>query len=110
VRRHAYNAKTGPFFQVHDYMVELPGRDGSPTRLVIREKTFKLKLPLPATVPVVVNKRRTKAAFDLETRESTRSARRNASSRRGSGAMRSAGSRSWKACDSAFGRAPRSIR
>ena len=67
VRRDAYNVKTGPYFQVWDYMVELPGADGRPVRLVIREKTFKLKLPeVGGTVPVLVNKRRTKAAFDLK--------------------------------------------
>jgi hypothetical protein len=67
VRRDSYNAKTNIYFQVWDYMVELPGRDGRPTRVVIREKTFKLKLPeIGGVVPVKVNKRRTKAVFDLK--------------------------------------------
>ena len=67
VRRDSYNAKTNIHYQVWDYMVELPGSDGRPTRLVIREKTFKLKLPeIGGVVPVKVNKRRTKAVFDLK--------------------------------------------
>ncbi len=65
VRRDSYNAKSGGHYQVWDYMVELPGSDR--TRLVIREKTFKLDLPeIGGTVPVLVNGRRTKAAFDLD--------------------------------------------
>jgi hypothetical protein len=53
--------------QVWDYMVEVPGTDGQPTRLVIRVKNPHLDLPdLGATVPVLVNRRRTKAAFDLD--------------------------------------------
>jgi len=48
-------------------MVEVPGADGQPTRLVIRVKNPNLDLPdLGATVPVLVNRRRTKAAFDLD--------------------------------------------
>ena len=59
----------GPSYilQVWDFMVELPGADGQPTRLVIRVKNPDLELPeLGATVPVLVNRRRTKAAFDLD--------------------------------------------
>ena len=53
--------------QVWDFMVEVPGTDGEPTRLVIRVKNPNLDLPeLGATVPVLVNRRRTKAAFDLD--------------------------------------------
>ena len=52
---------------VWDFMVEIPGTDGEPTRLVIRVKNPNLDLPeLGATVPVLVNRRRTKAAFDLD--------------------------------------------
>ncbi|MDA0183972.1 hypothetical protein OJ997_26935 [Solirubrobacter phytolaccae] len=52
---------------VWDYMVEVPGADGQPTRLVIRVKNPNLDLPeLGGTVPVLVNRRRTKAAFDLD--------------------------------------------
>ena len=59
----------GPSYvlQVWDFMVEVPGTDGQPTRLVIRVKNPDLELPeLGATVPVLVNRRRTKAAFDLD--------------------------------------------
>ena len=64
VRRDAYNAHSPVSFQVWDYMVELPD---SGTRLVIREKSFKLDLPGKGEpVPIVVNRRRTKAAFDLD--------------------------------------------
>ncbi len=68
VRRERFSAQSPTFFQEWDYMVELPpGRDGAPTRLVIREKTFKLDLPeIGGTVPVLVNPKRTKAAFDLD--------------------------------------------
>jgi len=52
---------------VWDFMVEVPGTAGEPTRLVIRVKNPSLDLPeLGATVPVLVNRRRTKAAFDLD--------------------------------------------
>ena len=48
-------------------MVEVPGADGQPTRLVIRVKNPNLDLPdLGATVPVLVNRRRTKAVFDVD--------------------------------------------
>ena len=59
----------GPSYvlQVWDYMVEVPGADGEPTRLVIRVKNPHLDLPeLGGTVPVLVNRRRTKAAFDMD--------------------------------------------
>ena len=67
VRRDAWNAKKPVYYQVWDYMVEVPGPDGDPKRLVIREKTYKLDLPeVGGTVPVLVNRQRTKAAFDLK--------------------------------------------
>lgn len=68
LRRDAYNVhQPGSSFQVHEYMVELPGADGSPVRLTIKEKTFKLRDPkIGDTVPVLVNRKRTKAAFDLK--------------------------------------------
>jgi hypothetical protein len=59
----------GPSYvlQVWDYMVEVEGSDGEPVRLVIRMKNPNLDLPeLGGIVPVLVNKRRTKAAFDLD--------------------------------------------
>ncbi len=68
VRRTTANVKTGIYYQVWDYMVEIPkSLDGDPKRLVIRERTYKLDLPpVGGTVPVLVNKMRTKAAFDLK--------------------------------------------
>lgn len=50
-----------------DYMVEVAGPDGTPTRLVIREDEHKLRLPEQGQpVPLLVNSSRTKAAFDLD--------------------------------------------
>jgi hypothetical protein len=69
VRKSIQGLEDGPSYvlQVWDYMVEVPGADGQPTRLVIRVKNPNLDLPdLGATVPVLVNRRRTKAAFDLD--------------------------------------------
>ena len=68
LRRDSYNVhQPGSHYQVWEYMVELPGADGRPTRLTIKEKTFKLKDPqIGDTVPVLVNRKRTKAAFDLK--------------------------------------------
>jgi hypothetical protein len=67
VRRDSANAKRGIYYQVWDYMVELPPSEGGTRRLVIREKTYKLDLPeVGGVVPVLVNKKRTKAAFDLK--------------------------------------------
>jgi len=68
VSRDSYNAQHAArvSYQVWDYMVEIPGADGCPKRLVIREKSFKLELPeLGGTVPIFVNRERTKAMFDL---------------------------------------------
>ncbi len=68
VRRYATAPHSGVFIQEWDYIVELPaGVEGPAKRLVIREKTYKLDLPpTGGAVPVVVNRKRTKAAFDLE--------------------------------------------
>ena len=53
--------------QVWDHLVELPGADGQPKRLTIRVRGFGFNLPEPGNmVPVVVNRRRTKAAFDVD--------------------------------------------
>ena len=53
--------------QVWDYLVEVPGRDGRPVRLTIRVKGFGFELPEPGhMVPVLVNRRRTKAVFDVD--------------------------------------------
>ena len=49
-----------------DYIVQFAGPDGGQKRLVIRQNASRLNLP-PASqpVPILVNKKRTKAAFDL---------------------------------------------
>lgn len=53
--------------EVWDYLVELPGSDGQPKRLTIRVRGSGFKLPEPGNmVPVVVNRRRTKAHFDVD--------------------------------------------
>ena len=69
VRKSIAQREDGPSFvlQVWDYMVEVPGADGRPKRLVIRVRNPNLDLPeIGGTVPVLVNRRRTKAAFDLD--------------------------------------------
>lgn len=55
-----------PSYQIWDHMVEFPGPDGQPKRLVIREKTFWLIHKEPGeTVPILVNRKMDKAMFDL---------------------------------------------
>lgn len=68
VKRRAANRNQTVHYQWWDFMVELPAEAGNkPVRLVIRERTFKLRnMDLGDTVPVLVNRRRTKAAFDLK--------------------------------------------
>ena len=58
----------GSHYQVWDYIVELPPENGRDhVRLVIRDRTYRLDLPdVGGQVPVLVNKKRTKAAFDLK--------------------------------------------
>lgn len=66
VERGSYNVDRPGSYQVWEYMVELPGTDGRPVRLTIKEKTFKVALPeVGRVVPVLVNRKRTKAVFDL---------------------------------------------
>jgi hypothetical protein len=49
-----------------EYMVELPGRDGTPVRLTFKEYTVVVDPPpVGSKVSVRVNRRRTKAMFDL---------------------------------------------
>jgi hypothetical protein len=49
-----------------EYMVELPGRDGKPVRLTFKEYVVKVDPPeVGNPVSVRVNRRRTKAMFDL---------------------------------------------
>jgi hypothetical protein len=67
LRRGDYNVNTPGSYQVWEYLVEFTDSDGGTVRLPIEEKTFKLDLPdVGGTVPILVNKRRTKAAFDLK--------------------------------------------
>lgn len=67
LERGAYNVRSPVRYQVWEYLVEFPGEDGTTVRLPIKEKTFKVDLPeIGGTVPVLVNRRRTKAAFDLK--------------------------------------------
>ena len=68
VERGSYNVHhSGSSYQVWEFMVEIAEAGGEPVRLLIKEKTFKLILPeVGDTVPVLVNKKRTKAAFDLK--------------------------------------------
>jgi hypothetical protein len=71
LRRDAYQSEMGGRtpFQVWEYMVELPSDQGAPVRLTIEEKTFNLGHPGPKvgdTVPVLVNRKRTEAVFDLK--------------------------------------------
>jgi hypothetical protein len=49
-----------------EYMVEVPGRDGTPVRLTFKEYVVKVDPPpIGSQVSVRVNRRRTKAMFDL---------------------------------------------
>lgn len=85
VRKSIQNQGDGPAYvlQVWDFMVEVPGADGQPTRLVIRVKNPSLDLPeLGASVPVLVNRRRTKAAFDLDDPSISPDARRKLGAQR----------------------------
>lgn len=53
--------------EICDYIVQFAGSDGGQKRLMIRQNASRLNLP-PASqpVPILVNKKRTKAAFDLD--------------------------------------------
>ena len=71
LKRGAYQSEMGGRtpYQVWEYMVELPAEQAAPVRLTIEEKTFKLGQPGPQigeTVPVLVNRKRTRGAFDLK--------------------------------------------
>jgi hypothetical protein len=66
LRRGDYNVHTPGSYQVWEYIIEFT-EGGRTVRLPIKEKTFKLRLPdLGGIVPILVNRRRTKAAFDLK--------------------------------------------
>jgi hypothetical protein len=68
IRRDAYNAHNpSSSYQVWEYLVEFSDGGGRRVRLPIREKTFKIDVPENGgVVPIRVNRRRTKAAFDLD--------------------------------------------
>jgi hypothetical protein len=66
-------------FQRWEYMVELPGRDGTPVRLTFKEYTIKVDPPpIGQPVSVRVNRRRTKAMFDLRDPRVSRKLQTNA--------------------------------
>ncbi len=76
VKEYFQPGTNGRMVQVWDYLVEVPGRDGRPVRLTIRVKGLGFDLPEPGhMVPVLVNRRRTKAAFDVDDPSISRSAR-----------------------------------
>jgi len=57
----------GVSYQVWEYIVEFPDTDGKLVRRAFNEKTYKVRLPgIGGTVPILVNKRRTKTAFDVK--------------------------------------------
>jgi hypothetical protein len=67
VREYVQSGTSPRIVQVWDYLVELPGADGQPTRLTIRTRGSGFHLPEPGNmVSVVVNRRRTKAHFDVD--------------------------------------------
>ena len=75
VEEYSQNDTQPRMVQVWDYLVEVAGRDGQPVRLTIRVKGFGFDLPQPGhMVPVLVNRRRTKAAFDVDDRSISLSA------------------------------------
>ncbi len=76
VKEYFQNGTQPRMVQVWDYLVEVPGRDGQPVRLTIRVKGMGFDLPEPGnTVSVVINRRRTKAAFDVDDPKISLSAR-----------------------------------
>jgi hypothetical protein len=87
LRRDAYQSEMGGRtpFQVWEYMVELPGEQAEAVRLTIEEKTFNLGHPGPQvgnTVPVLVNRKRTQAVFNLKDPRLNREAARKAREKR----------------------------
>jgi hypothetical protein len=66
LERGDYNVHSPGSYQVWEYIVEFTDAGGT-VRLPVKEKTFKVDLPeLGGTVPILVNRKRTKAAFDLK--------------------------------------------
>jgi hypothetical protein len=67
LERGDYNVNRPGSYQVWEYIVEFTDERGQAKRLPIKEKTFKINLPeIGGTVPILVNKKRSKAAFDLK--------------------------------------------
>ncbi len=67
LERGDYNVHSPGSYQVWEYIIEFADADGTQVRLPVKEKTFKIRLPdIGGTVPILVNKRRTKAAFNLK--------------------------------------------
>lgn len=67
LERGSYNVHSPGSYQLWEYLVEFHDEGGTTVRLPIKEKTFKVDLPkIGGTVPILVNRRRTKAAFDLK--------------------------------------------
>lgn len=65
VKEYFQNGSHPRMVEVWDHLVEVPGRDGQPVRLTIRVKGGGFVLPEDGSmVSVLVNRRRTKAAFD----------------------------------------------
>ena len=63
--KRTWDAGSKTWFEIRDYAVEIEDREGRPVRLVIRDRSLFLKLPPKGSqVPLRVNRRRTKAAFD----------------------------------------------
>jgi hypothetical protein len=60
-----WDAGSKRHFVIRDYAVETNDREGRPVRLVIRDRALFLDLPpRGSSVPLRVNRKRTKAAFD----------------------------------------------
>lgn len=68
-----------PPLRRHEYMVEVPGRDGKPVRLTFKEYVVVVDPPpVGSKVGVQVNRRRTKAMFDLKDPRVSRTLQTNA--------------------------------
>ena len=68
VERKVWGGDNPGSFEIWEYMVDVPGRDGGvAVRLTFTEKKFKVRGEprRGSVVPVIVNAKRTKAMFDL---------------------------------------------
>lgn len=78
-QRFAKFTQSDPPLQRWEYMVELPGPTGEPVRLAFEEYVLKVELPaVGEMVPVLVNRDRTKAMFDVKDPRIDRSAKTDA--------------------------------